>query len=329
MPPGPPTPHRAAFFRELAQLASAGISVSQAARVLNQTWRDPAVQRAVQAMERGLAEGRTIADALAPSLDAMEYGILDAAERGGMLGEGFRHLEEYHALRAQALERGRAALRYPLFVLHAAVLLPAATEAVLAKQSVPLALLKGLGWLWGLGLLVWLGGRWLGTAAQRRPGLDRLLGLIPVLGPTREALALARWQAVLHFKIASSARLSDGLRQAGAATGRARLAAASERAAQAVEGGSELGPALLSEAAFPRSLAAPLASAEFTGTLDVETSRGAREWMARAAWLMESAPKRMAGAFYAGVLAFTAWQIWEVAQAYMGMYQQFADEMGL
>ena len=127
----------------------------------------------------------------------------------------------------------------------------------------------------------------------------------------------------------SSARLSDGLRQAGAATGRARLAAASERAAQAVEGGSELGPALLSEAAFPRSLAAPLASAEFTGTLDVETSRGAREWMARAAWLLESAPKRMAGAFYAGVLAFTAWQIWEVAQAYMGMYQQFADEMGL
>ena len=329
MPTGPKPSQRAAFFRELASLTAAGISVSQASRVLSQSWRDPAVLRAVQAMERGLAEGRTIADALAPSLDAMEYGILDAAERGGMLADGFAHLEQYHALRREALERGRAALRYPLFVLGAAVLLPAAVGAVLGQKPVVPALLGGLAWLAGLGLLAWLGWRWLSAAAARHPRWDQLLGWIPVLGPTREALALARWQAVMHFKIASSARISDGLRQAGAATGRARLVAASEAAAQAVEAGSELGSALLAQAAFPRSLAAGLASAEFTGTLDGETQRGAREWMARAAWLMESAPKRLAGAFYVGVLVFTAWQIYHLGQAYMAMYQQFADDLGL
>jgi hypothetical protein len=132
---GPQPKQRAQFFRELAQLTGAGISVTQAAKVLGQEWREDSVKRAIASMEQGLAEGRTIADALSASLTPMEHSIIGAAERGGKLADGFRHLEEYYALLAATGARARTALLYPLAMLHAAVLLPALVGAVVTGGS--------------------------------------------------------------------------------------------------------------------------------------------------------------------------------------------------
>ena len=100
---GPQPKQRAQFFRELAQLTGAGISITQAGKVLGQEWREDSVKRAVAGMEQGLAEGRTIADALSASLTPMEHSIIGSAERGGKLADGFRHLEEYYALLAATM----------------------------------------------------------------------------------------------------------------------------------------------------------------------------------------------------------------------------------
>lgn len=329
MPPGSKPKQRAQFFRELAQLTAAGISVTQAAKVLGQDWRDATVRGAVAQMERGLAEGGTIAGALSPSLSAMEHSVIGSAERGGKLSQGFRHLEDYYHLLDQTIDRVRGALLYPLFMLHAAVLLPALVNAVTSKTGIVEALLTRLLWMWAALVLLWYGGKWLGRLARTHSVVDRLLHALPYVGNTRQGLAMARWHAVMHFNITSGQRIADGLREAGAATSSARLETASRRAARAVDDGSELGAALIGQAAFPREMAGALAAAEFTGTLDTETQRWSRQSMTEAALLMETSSKRLCAVFYGVVVLFTAWQILQMAGNYVGMYQKAFKDLGI
>ncbi|MDB5733361.1 MAG: Type secretion system domain protein [Variovorax sp.] len=320
---------RAQFFRELAQLTASGISVVQAGQVLGQHWRGKEVRAAVGEMERGLAAGGTIAGALAPELTPMEFSIIDSAERGGKLAQGFRHLEEYYHLLDQTWDRVRSALLYPIFMLHAAVLLPALVSAVTSGENVLLALLRGLLMIWGLLALLVLAGRTVGRMAETVPAVDRLLGWIPLLGSARKTLALARWHAVLHFNIASSQRISEGLRQAGAATASSSLREASDRAARAVDDGAELGNALIAESAFPKDMASALASAEFSGNLDTETQRLYRETVAAAATRLETSTKRLCGVFYALVVLITAVQILRMAGGYVGQYEKALKDLDL
>ena len=330
MTPSSKPKQRAQFFRELAQLTGAGISVTQAGKVLGQEWRGASVKGAVALMEKGLAEGRTIADALAASLTPMEHSIIQAAERGGKLAQGFRHLEEYYHLLDETVARVRGALLYPLFMLHAAVLLPALVSGVMAgggPDDILKSLALGLAGIWiGVGV-VWWGGRWLGRLAVTSAPVDRALVMIPLIGPARKTLALARWHAVVHFNIASSQRISEGLREAGRATRGALLNAASQRAARSVEDGVELGASLIAQPAFPREMSAALAAAEFTGNLDTETLRLSRHSMLQAAATLETNTKRLCGVFYGMVVMFTAWQILRVAGLYVGMYSKFMDEL--
>ena len=330
MTPGSKPRQRAQFFRELAQLTGAGISVTQAGKVLGQEWREASVREAVALMDKGLAEGRTIADALSASLTPMEHSIIQAAERGGKLAQGFRHLEEYYQLLDQTVARVRGALLYPLFMLHAAVLLPALVSGVMAGDGpdrIVQSLLLGLAGSWIGVAVLWWGGRWLGLQAAESGPVDRALGMIPLFGPARKTLALARWHAVVHFNIASGQRITEGLKEAGRATRGALLNAASLRAARSVEEGVELGASLIAQPAFPRDMSAALAAAEFTGNLDTETLRLSRESMLNAASTMETSTKRLCGVFYGVVVVFTAWQILRVAGLYVGMYSKFMDEL--
>ncbi len=330
MSAGLPLKQRTAFFRDLAQLTAAGVPISQAVNVLGNEWRSDEVKAAMARMKAGLAAGRTIADALSSSLTAMEHSIIQAAERGGKLEAGFRHLEQYYQLLDQTRARVRGALLYPLFMLHAAVLLPVMVGGVIAghgPEAILISLLLGVAGIWGGLALLWWGGRWLGQIAATSTVVDQALGLVPLIGTARKRLALARWHAVVHFNIASSQRISDGLREAGRAAGGALLERASQRAAQAVDEGTELGPALTAESAFPREMSGALAAAEFSGTLDHETLRLSRAAMAEAAGSMETSSRWLCGGFYGLVMLFTAWQILRVASGYFGIYQRLLDDL--
>ncbi|MES2705512.1 MAG: type II secretion system F family protein [Verrucomicrobiota bacterium] len=323
---------RSQFFHELARLTGAGISVSRAAVVLDQSWRDHSVKSAVNSLGQGLREGETISGALAPSLNKMEFSIVDAAERGGKLVNGFKHLEEYYHLLAQTFIRMRMAAVYPVVMLHAAVVLPALVTAVLAQKKAPgivLAVGSHLLMLWGvlaLGVTVW---RFLLKKSAVSLPVDTFLRRLPMAGRAREALALARWSAVVYFQVVSSQRLSDGLRRAGAATESAGLHLASGRAADAIEAGGEMGPAMAAQPAFPKELSSALAAAEFTGTLDTETLQQSRHWMSESGLRLESASRWLSGAFYGLVMLFTVIQIFKLASGYVQMYAGFMKDLGI
>lgn len=323
---------RARFFHELARLTGAGISVSRAAAVLDQPWRDGRARPALASLKDGLARGESISGALAPDLTRLEVSIVDAAERGGRLVDGFQHLEQYYHLLGQTFRRLRAAAIYPVLLLHVAVVLPTMVVAVLAGKKA-----GGVFWyvsahllvLWGVIALAVVAWRRLTRRSAVSLKADAFLRRLPVVGLAREALALARWSAVMHFQVISGQRLSDGLRRAGEATESAGLQYASSRAAEAIEGGGEMGPALTAQPAFPPELSSGLAAAEFTGSLDTETLQQSRQWMAEAGHRMEAAGRWVSGAFYGLVMLFTVIQIFRLIAGIVGIYGGYMKELGL
>lgn len=323
---------RARFFHELARLTGAGISVSRAAVVLDQPWRDNRAKSALASLKDGLGRGETISGALGPDLTRMEFSIVDAAERGGRLMDGFQHLEQYYHLLGQTFSRLRAAAIYPILLLHAAVVLPTMVVAVLAGKKAGAVfwyVLAHLLVLWGLMALAVVAWRQLSRRSAGSFKADALLRRLPMAGRAREALALARWSAVMHFQVISGQRLSDGLRRAGEATESAGLHSASSRVAEAIEAGGEMGPALTAQPAFPPELSSGLAAAEFTGSMDTETLLQSRQWMAEAGQRMEAAGRWVSGAFYGLVMLFTVIQIFRLIAGIVGFYGGYMKELGL
>lgn len=326
LPPSPAS--RASFFRELARLTGAGLSVTKAAEVLGQRWRDAKVTAAMKSLHAGLANGETIAEALAPELSGMERSMVSAAEKGGKLAEGFKRLEDYYHLLAVTVSRMKKALIYPAFMLHAAVILPAIVTGVISGAGPLSGVFKGLLQIYAVLAVLWFGGRWLLELGKTNVKVDRFLELIPVTGPARRCLALARWNTVLHFHLLTGRKMSEGLLAAGDASQTARLLTASGRVAAVAEGGGEIGLPLQEERAFPHEIASALAAAEFTGTLDAETNRQARELNTEAAMRMDTAAEWVPKMLYFAIMAFTVFQILKMAGGYFSALNQGIKDLG-
>ncbi|MCA9056675.1 MAG: type II secretion system F family protein, partial [Planctomycetaceae bacterium] len=110
-------------------------------------------------------------------------------------------------------------------------------------------------WHWiGLGLLVGGVVIWLVSRAVIDPEVrSRMVDLVPIVGPARRNLALARFCRMLSLLISGQTPTPEALRLAGA-TGDAGLSAWSQRLASEVEAGESPAEAVLREAAAPRWL---------------------------------------------------------------------------
>src|SRR5436190_14180915 len=193
---------RSLFFASLARLTGAGIPVLKAGAIMKGHSRDGASHEALRALEAGIQRGETIAQSLRPSLTDLEFRMVDAAETGGRLSAGFKHLERYYAMLAAAKKRMRRAAAYPILILHAA----AACSGVVAfmAQRPPLPeMLKSFGILWAVLLVLWLGIRAIVSAARRSTAADGLLRALPLAGGVWKNLALTRWVEVMHFQFIS------------------------------------------------------------------------------------------------------------------------------
>lgn len=319
---------RELFFRELARLTGAGISVTKAAELMEQRWRGEKVRAAMAAMRRGLEKGESIASAMAPELTPLEHSMVDAAERGGMLAQGFKNLEQYYHLLAHTRARIARALLYPVFLLHAGVIFPALVRGITAEDGLIRSLLEALLLLYGGLFLAWLLWRAVQKLATRFPVVDAVLMRVPVAGPARKALALARWHAVFHFHLKAGRRVSDGLRAAAAASQSGRVEAATLAVAAAAERGDEIGPELERHRVFPHEMTSALYAAELSGTLDEETRRQSQDWMIAAAERMDTAAEWAPRLIYGGVVIFMAVQILRLAAGIFSLYGKALNDLG-
>ena len=318
-------PHkRSHLFGSLARITGAGIPVLRAGEILRGHSRDGISQEAMLALEAGIGRGESIAQSLRPALTEIEYRMVDAAETGGRLSAGFKHLEKYHALLDDARKKMRVAVAYPVLLLHMAAL-SSGVVANLNGTSPLTAMLWSLGVLGAVMLAVWFVARRVLAAAGKSLAADGVVRALPVAGGAWKNLALTRWSAVMHFHILSGRKFSAALEAAAEASGSRTLAAATQRLAAVAAAGGSIAEAMRGERVFPEYFATGFATAEATGTLDVETELQMNMCMEAATTSMAVLAEWLPRVVYFGAAIFVVWQIFRLAGSIGGQYQRAID----
>ena len=278
---------------DLAGLLGHGVALDDA---LDLAGADHPGARALAARLLGrVRAGLALSEALAnePGVTAYHLALLRAGEASGSLGQSFTrlaaHLAAAAALRAQLI----SALTYPALLLVVAVIslsivlgvvvpqfrplfanagnrLPAATRLVLdfsdgMRQVGPfLLLLPGA---------AWIGLRLYAAAPARRIALSRMVGRIPVLGPTLAAASHARLARTLGSLLESRVPLLDALALTRDTIGSPAVAQALGSVIATVRTGVPLHTAFAQTGLFPASMVHILRLGGETGQVDATLLR--------------------------------------------------------
>jgi type II secretory pathway component PulF len=307
---------RAAFYEQLAQMLEAGLSI-RAALEIEAGGRSP-FARAARGLDERIAGGATFAGAMAaagPVFGAFERHAAEAGERAGKLPETLRSLAGYFALRGAALDRMGFRLLYPVFLLHAAVLLPnlgvlvgTGASAYVRRVAPPIL---GLWAAAALAIFAW-------RAARRGDGgrraTDGALLALPLAGGAVRSLALAEYAHALGVLYEAGVPILEALERAADATRNAAVAAAGRRVAEDVRGGAKIAEALAREPrAFPREFAEAVQVGEASGKLDRTLERSAAVARERAERAVNAAAAGLPVLIYiaaAGYVAYTVVSFW-------------------
>lgn len=307
------TRQRAQLFHEMGKLLRAGVPVDRSVDLLLEQQPAAPVRSWLEGLRRGLAARLTVADAVAKngSTRPLETSLLSAGEKSGKLEDSFDHLARYYDMRQRSRDKAVGALIYPFILLHLGLLVPdfrglmqgAGIEGILPD------FLKRLVIAWILILGAGLIASMVFKAAAQSTAMDGLLNSIPLLGGVRRHWALARFCQVFQTCLLAALRISDTLKLAGDASQSAVLDDASQKAAAKVEKGEALTSSMRGTSAFPRTFMQSVATAEETGTLDIEMGRWAVAESELAAQAQERAAEWLPRIFYVIIVFYVAWRI--------------------
>ena len=269
---------RARFFHELASMMGPGALPPLRCLEVFLRGSRPAPLRALAtaAMQR-IRAGGTVAEALAASreFETLDIAILSVGERAGHLPEMAQLLGDYHEQRHRQISELLMAAAYPLFMLHAAIVIPAVVQWFNAGFG---AFLRsaglGLGGLY-LGLLaIWLLFKFSALPGPGGELASRLLRAVPWLGGLLRDLDSQRFLAALGCLYNAGLPLPLAVEQAGTTVGSAATRRRLEQAVAAMKAGQAFSLAL-EPVGLPPAAQAMLETGEESGTLDTMIPRAA------------------------------------------------------
>lgn len=323
MKPGPAQKHL--FYSEMAKLLEAGFGIREAGEVMTGSGLPAAQADLIHNLNRGLASGKSITDALAGDagqISPLERCIIGAGERGGRLPSSMRHLADYFGMLASSRREALKALLHPIITLHLAVFIGIVPTAMIAENqskgqiaaSFFMTLLAAYG---GLFLLV-IAVRALLSAARHHAGADRFLHRIPLLGKTRNALAMAGFCKVYHTCLLAGIPMRETVRMASDASQSGMILAAAKHLEETLAAGNPLGPALASESVFPKAFSRSYATGESAGTLDKDLANWAGVFQEDSKSGIRTLAAVIPKALYLIMIAYAAWKITGFYDAYYG-----------
>lgn len=336
---------KAQVYASLEKYARSGMGMEKACQSLLAQPRIAAAERRVyEGIVAGLRRGESIGDALGSVegvVTPLEHEVIVAAESGGRLELGFRHLAEYFRRVDKARRRILKGLAYPLVLIHLAI--PVSTLAFTAFRNfrpdaeAPGALFMDaltrsawtMLWIW-LGMLLVGGGFVLLLRLGRvSPAVDAALGWVPWLGKARRALAMERFAQVFEIFLLAGRTMSASLDGAARASGSGLLRDAGQKGAAIVAGGDLLAVALVAGGrAYPGEFVRGMTAAEEAGQLDRELAEWGNYYSETAAEAMESLAEWTPKLFYWGILLFVATLIVRSALAYRELIESLLNFEG-
>lgn len=280
----------AMFARQMHTLLKTGVPVTFALRQLAENTRNPLMTHALTGMVTQLESGREIAAAMReyPAIfTPVMTSMIRTGEATGQLDEAFLRLNEYLELESSAIQKTRAALRYPGFVLLALIaafftvtgwVIPTFAR-IFGEQHMQLPLvtriliglsdgMKAYG-LWLLpvlgaaaGGLIW----WLKTPAGKYRFGRFMLG-IPFVGKILRRIILLRFAQAFYIVASSGVSLLEGIRLSAGTTDNAWAREEILSLGQSVERGMTLTRAVAASPLFTTLEIQMLGISEETGDL--------------------------------------------------------------
>jgi type II secretory pathway component PulF len=271
---------RAELYQQLSSLLSAGVSMLQALEMLRKNPPSRAFRQPLTHVQVQLGQGYSFSEALRLQkgwLPLFDLALLQAGEESGRLPECCRLLSSYYDQRARLVRQVMSTLSYPLFLAHFALLVFPLTHLTALVQTFDVIAFLGAKLV--IALPFYLVTLFLILAAQAdrseswRALVERLLGVIPLVGKARRQLALARLAAALEALVNAGVSIIDGWKLAAEASGSPALRksvrswhgplAAGKTHAELVQASSE----------FPEVFANLYATGELSGQLDQTLGR--------------------------------------------------------
>ncbi|MBO9501545.1 type II secretion system inner membrane protein GspF [Brevundimonas sp. A19_0] len=283
--------------RQLATLIAV-VPVEEAVRTLALQAEKPKVRRCLEAVHKGVVEGRRLSEAMGEqgrAFPPLYRAMIAAGESSGALQPILERLAD--GLEREQEVRGKVitALVYPaaLAVVALAVITALMTFVVprvvdqftSMNQQLPLLtrIIIGIShamrdWGWVAALVLVCAGALAGLAL-RRPALrlkaDTALLRLPVVGRLIRDLHAARMARTLSTMIASGLPVLEGLNLTARTVSNTRLAAATRTMAEVVREGGSLSGAMRRADVFPPLLVHMTASGEGSGRLEPLLDRAA------------------------------------------------------
>lgn len=303
------------FYHELGQLLRSGTAFPAAIQLLLHDTHG-ALRRLMTGLHKSVEQGKTVGEAFAdqaPAISHLEVSIISACGRTGRLEQGCAYLSDYFGRLYDARVTILRSARYPAFVLHFGVfLLPAIKLTMGGSQEQYLRETIGfLLLLYACIFLLVLLVRVVSLEGARSVFVDRFLRLVPVVGPTRRAFALARFCATYEMQLQSGVNVIDSLLSAAEASQSALVNRAARNAVPGIRAGSQVGPLLSGSGAFTDELLRAIRIGEETGQLDAELLRMVASFREESITRLQTLSSFLSKAIYFGVLLYTGWQIVE------------------
>lgn len=317
---------KALLYRELAKLVGADFHLDRTLETLLKHQPSHARRTWLLGLQRGLAEGKGIAESLTAHCGAfsgtLEFALVDAGERSGRLNDAFSHLARYFEAWDVAVRQAMGAMIYPLVLAHLGIFLPELPGMVTASMEgedlsfggmlMPLAVL----WLVLLSLfLLW---RWLSRLGAESATVDIWLDRIPLIGSVRKHWALARFAQVFHACLLASMRMTECMLLSGGASHSGLLRRASQDAAQRIAAGETIAGAMADVHGFPLLFVHGAAPAEYVGELDQEMNRWAAAETIEAHEAVQQASNWIPKIAYGIVVMYVAYRIITMMGGYYG-----------
>jgi type II secretory pathway component PulF len=259
----------------------------------------------------------------------MEIAVLQASERSGKIDTGLAHLAEFFRAIAEARSRFWAKSAYPLFIFHFGAVALSFPALIGEQGSLSAFLSSALGMLAalylgliGAALLV----RFLGAAAIRSATLDRVLNMVPLLGPARRAFALTRFCGAYQMQLDAGINVPTALESAARASQSGLLAKGVAIALPAIRAGGSMAENLAATRTLPHDISDSLLVGEESGRLDEELTRLTAELRTLAFRRLDIVAEWLPKLLYLGILIFMAWRI---LAFYNGYLQEIRDVQGL
>jgi type IV pilus assembly protein PilC len=318
----------AAFYRQLATMLDAGVSVVRALETLERSAPTSLLRNISARLRQRITDGGDLSDGLASheaTFPALHREMIRVGEQSGSLDRQLRQLAElldqYIAVRREVW----SGLAYPLLVLHLALLLAPLPRLISAGVGGYLSAVAGsLIVLYAAVAIGWWIARQIQRDQARLSLTDRLVLVLPMIGKIHRDLSLARLFTTLRALLNAGIGILEALPRAGAACGSALLAEAAREAVPQLQRGEPLVVAMA--AALPPDALSMISTGQESGRLDqmllhlekhfFDESR--RRLRAMANWL----PKLI----YFGVVLWVAWQILQMAFGYSRLLSDALNE---